>query len=45
MNEMRGSVLYFNPGSPNDAIFAPYQSYGILEINDRIVGTIVKVRK
>ena len=45
MNESRGGVLYFNPGSPNDLVFAPYQSYGILEINDAITGTIIKVNQ
>ncbi|MFH1360557.1 MAG: metallophosphoesterase family protein [Candidatus Omnitrophota bacterium] len=43
-NQVIDGVLYFNPGSPNDMIFAPYRSYGILEINDHIEGKIVKVR-
>lgn len=34
-NEKDGSVLYFNPGSPNDMVFAPYCSYGTIEINER----------
>lgn len=38
------SVLYFNPGSPTDDIFAPYKSYGILEISGKDVqAKIVKV--
>jgi putative phosphoesterase len=36
-------VLYFNPGSPTDKIFAPYNSYGILEISDKITGKIIKI--
>ena len=45
LNQTMGRVLFFNPGSPNDTIRAPYCSYGILEIqNQKIVGKIVKVR-
>lgn len=44
LNEKRGSVLYFNPGSPTDKIFSPYNSYGILEINDKeIEAKIIKI--
>ena len=44
-NEELNGVLYFNPGSPNDRIFAPYCSYGILEIKgEKLVGKIVKVK-
>lgn len=32
LNEKDGNVLYFNPGSPNDTMFAPYRSYGIIEV-------------
>ncbi len=39
-------VLYFNPGSPNDKVFAPYCSYGILDITEEgIKGKIVKVKE
>ncbi|HRZ39856.1 MAG TPA: metallophosphoesterase [Candidatus Omnitrophota bacterium] len=42
--ETVGSVLYFNPGSPTDDIFAPYRSYGILEISGKDVrARIIKV--
>ncbi len=34
-NQREGNVLYFNPGSPNDPVFAPYFSYGILEIANK----------
>ena len=44
VNKVINKILYFNPGSPTDTIFAPYQSYGILEINDKLVGHIIKVR-
>ncbi|HLD69794.1 MAG TPA: metallophosphoesterase family protein [Candidatus Omnitrophota bacterium] len=44
-NQTIGQVLFFNPGSPNDTIRAPYRSYGILEIVDqKIVGKIIKVK-
>ena len=45
MNEKRGNVLYFNPGSPTDTVFAPYRSYGILDVTDKgISGSIIKVK-
>ena len=38
-NEKINSVLYFNPGSPNDQVRAPYCSYGILDVTaDDIAG-------
>ncbi len=44
MNERIQNVLYFNPGSPNDTIVAPYCSYGMLEIiSGKIVGKIIKL--
>jgi predicted phosphodiesterase len=30
--EVRNGVLLFNPGSPTDRLFAPYNSYGVLEV-------------
>lgn len=42
-NESIGGVLYFNPGSPTDKIFAPYNSYGLIEINDKIKARIIKI--
>ncbi len=45
MNEEIDGVLYFNPGSPTDEIFAPYRSYGILELSEAgIRGRIIEVR-
>lgn len=35
LNQTDGNVLYFNPGSPNDKVFSPYCSYGIIEITDK----------
>ncbi|MCB9772573.1 MAG: metallophosphoesterase family protein [Candidatus Omnitrophica bacterium] len=34
-NQIIGHVRYFNPGSPNDKIFAPYCSYGIVEVANK----------
>jgi putative phosphoesterase len=35
LKEYRDNVLLFNPGSPTDRIFAPYNSFGIIEINEK----------
>ncbi|MFC1666663.1 metallophosphoesterase family protein [Candidatus Omnitrophota bacterium] len=32
MNEYIDGVLFFNPGSATDTVFAPYRTYGIIEI-------------
>lgn len=42
-NQKHGDTIYFNPGSPTDTIFAPYNSYGIIEISDKIDARIVKI--
>ncbi|MFA5100512.1 MAG: metallophosphoesterase family protein [Candidatus Omnitrophota bacterium] len=38
-----GKTLYFNPGSPTDNVFAPFKSFGIIDINDTINARIVKL--
>jgi len=43
LNEKKDDIWYFNPGSATDEIFAPYKSYGIIEINDKIRTKIVKI--
>jgi putative phosphoesterase len=43
LNEKRGNIIYFNPGSPTDRVFSRYNSYGIIEINDEIKARIVKL--
>ena len=43
MNEVKDGILYFNPGSPTDKVFSPFNSYGIIEINDKINGKIIKI--
>ncbi len=42
-NKIYQGILYFNPGSLTDKFFAPYNSYGILEINKRIEAKIIKL--
>ena len=44
-NQEINGVLFFNPGSPNDTVRAPYCSYGFLEIHGtNIAGKIVKLK-
>jgi putative phosphoesterase len=40
---VKNGILYFNPGSPTDKIYAKANSVGIIEINDRIEGKIVEI--
>ena len=45
MNMIKEGVLYFNPGSPTDKIFATSNSYGILEVSDKkIEGKIIELK-
>lgn len=44
VNVVKDGVLFFNPGSPTDTIFAKANTYGILEVTDKgIEGTIVRL--
>ncbi|OGW75212.1 MAG: hypothetical protein A2Z72_04005 [Omnitrophica bacterium RBG_13_46_9] len=38
-----GRRLFFNPGSPTDKIFAPFNSFGILEVGEEITGNIIRL--
>lgn len=42
-NQRIEGVLFFNPGSPTDKFFAPFNSLGILEIDQDIQGEIIRV--
>jgi len=42
-NEKINNTLFFNPGSPTDKIFAPYNSYGILQVGSKITGKIIRI--
>jgi len=39
----RNGTIYFNPGSPTDKIYAPYNSYGLIEIKNGIEARIVRI--
>lgn len=43
LNEKKDNILFFNPGSPTDKVFAQYNSYGIIEITDKIDARIIKL--
>jgi len=43
MNEVIGHTLFFNPGTPTDKLFTAYNSYGVLDVGDRIIGRIIKI--
>lgn len=40
-NSEEEGVLFFNPGSPTDKMFAPFRSLGVLELGERVRGRIV----
>ncbi len=43
-NKKIGNTLFFNPGSATDTVFAPYKSYGLIDISDGVVDAqIVKI--
>lgn len=45
VNIKKDGILYFNPGSPTDKIFASKNSYGILNItDDKIEGEIIELK-
>lgn len=43
LNEIKNGILFFNPGSPTDKIFAKYNSCGILTVTNKIKGEIIKI--
>lgn len=45
ISETRNGILFFNPGSPTDRIFAPYKSYGMLDIQGKTISPkIIKLK-
>lgn len=44
-NSVRDNILYFNPGSPMDRRFALSATIGIIEIDEKITGTIIELEK
>jgi len=43
VNEERNGILFFNPGSATDKTFSQYNSYGIIEINDKVEAKIIRI--
>ena len=43
INEKRGNIIYFNPGSATDKVFSLHNSYGIIEVNDKIEAKVIKI--
>ncbi|MCM8756444.1 MAG: metallophosphoesterase [Candidatus Omnitrophica bacterium] len=44
LDETINGKIYFNPGSPTDKIFAPYNSYGIISIeNNKIERRLIRI--
>jgi putative phosphoesterase len=43
VNHLVDGILFFNPGSPTDRRFAAYRSIGILEIDKKVSGKIIKI--
>ena len=44
LNTVKDGILFFNPGSPTDKIFASKNTYGILEVTDKkIEGKIIQI--
>ena len=43
VNEVKNGVFFFNPGSATDKRFASRNTVGILEIEERIKGTIIEL--
>jgi uncharacterized protein len=37
------NVLYLCPGSPTDKVFAPYNSFAVLEIDERLTPEIIRL--
>ena len=42
-NEIVSETLLFNPGSPTDTVFAPYRSFGMLRLGDKIEGELIRL--
>jgi len=42
-NMVKNGILYFNPGSPTDKVYAKMNSCGIIETNGKIEARIIKI--
>ncbi|MEK6727907.1 MAG: YfcE family phosphodiesterase [Candidatus Omnitrophota bacterium] len=43
VNEKVDGILFFNPGSATDKVFAAYNSYGIIKVNDKVEAEVIKL--
>lgn len=43
VNEKHNGILFFNPGSATDTVFSPFNSYGIIEVNDNVEARIIRI--
>jgi len=43
VNRTVDGILFFNPGSPTDKVFAKFNSYGILTVDGGIRGEIIRI--
>lgn len=43
LNEKKEGVMFFNPGSPFDTIYAPFNSIGIIRIEEDLKGEIIRL--
>ena len=43
LNKSINGILYFNPGSPTDKVYAKENTVGIIEINGRIEAKLIKL--
>ena len=44
VNTVKLGTLFFNPGSSTDKVFAPYNSFGVLEVSEeKVEGRIVRL--
>jgi putative phosphoesterase len=44
VNKVQDGILFFNPGSPTDKIFATYNSYGMLTVDTELKGEIIRIK-
>ena len=42
-NEKKNGILFFNPGSATDKISSAHNSYGIIELNDKIEARVINL--
>ncbi|MGA2774780.1 MAG: metallophosphoesterase family protein [Candidatus Omnitrophota bacterium] len=43
LNQEKNGIIFFNPGSPTDKVYAKENTYGIIELNNKIELKLVKL--